>query len=61
LWRWSFSWNGPAGGPGNLIVVARSSSFGTTATISGVNDIAGYTYVEAGAVSLWTGSTVRWE
>lgn len=61
LWRWGFSWNGPAVAPGNLIVVARSSSLGTTQTISGVNDNAGNTYVEAGALSLRNGSTVRWE
>jgi hypothetical protein len=47
--------------PGNLIVPARLSSVGTTPTISGVNDNIGNTYVEAGAVSLRTGSTVRWE
>src|SRR5262245_49152830 len=38
----------PATAAGNLIVVAWSSSFGTTPTISGMTDNVGNTYVEAG-------------
>ena len=38
----------PSTGSGNLIVVAWSSTWGTTPTISGVTDNGGNTYAEAG-------------
>lgn len=39
----------PATGTGNLLVVAFSSLYGTTPSISGVTDSAGNTYTEAGS------------